>query len=306
VDLHRGRTGSLAATETATQSATEAAIKAAIEAGEAAAHTARVRIREVADIAEFQAICRLYDEIWRPEANNPPVTTELLRGLTKAGNYVAGAFDGTRLVGACVGFFGAPADSAMHSHIAGVAAAALGRSVGFALKLHQRGWAMQRGITAIRWTFDPLVARNAYFNLVKLGAVAAAYLPNFYGGMHDGINASDETDRLLVHWDLDAPEVAAACAGRPRQRSAEAERGRGAAVGLARAADGRPVAGTLDGDPVLVAVPADIAALRAADQALARQWRLAVRDALAPLMASGAQADFDRAGWYIVARERAR
>jgi predicted GNAT superfamily acetyltransferase len=295
VDLHPGHTGPLAI------------LDSAVEAADAAAHAARVRVREIADIEEFQAICQLYDQIWRPEANNRPVTTELLRGLTKAGNYVAGAFDGTELVGACVGFFGAPADSAMHSHIAGVSAAALGRSVGFALKLHQRAWAMQRGITAIQWTFDPLVARNAYFNLVKLGAVAAAYLTNFYGGMRDGINASDETDRLLVQWNLDAPEVAAACAGQPRSYSAETERGHGAVVGLARTADGRPVTGTLAGDTILVAVPADIATIRAADQALARQWRLAVRDALVPLLATGARPiGFDRAGWYIVAREHAR
>jgi predicted GNAT superfamily acetyltransferase len=248
-------------------------------------------------------VYRLYDGIWRPDPTNPPVTTELLRALAKAGNYVAGAFDGTELVGACVGFFGAPGGEAMHSHIAGVSAAALGRSVGFALKLHQRAWALQRGVGEIRWTFDPLVSRNAYFNLVKLGASITEYLPNFYGGMRDGINDGDETDRLLVRWDLDAGAVTAACAGRTGPCDAEYERARGAVVGLARSPQGLPVPGTLDGETVLVAVPPNIQALRSADPACAKQWRAAVRDVLAPLLAGGARvAGFDRTGWYVLSR----
>src|SRR5699024_8773798 len=106
-----------------------------------------------------------YDRIWRPDPANPPVTTELLRALTKAGNYVTGAYDGAELIGACVGFFGEPAGAALHSHIAGVTGAARGRHVGFALKLHQRAWALRRGVREIAWTFDPLIRRNAYFNL---------------------------------------------------------------------------------------------------------------------------------------------
>jgi predicted GNAT superfamily acetyltransferase len=286
-DVHLARTGPVAA----------------IQATDAAARAARVSVREIADVGEFAAVQELYDDIWRPEPANRPVTTELLRGLTKAGNYVAGAFDRAQLVGACVGFFGAPADGSMHSHIAGVSAAALGRNVGFALKLHQRAWAMQRGISVIRWTFDPLVGRNAYFNLMKLGAVAAEYLPNFYGGMHDSINGNDETDRLLVHWHLDAPGVVAACAGDVSPRSAAAELAGGAMVGLGRSPDGVPVRGSLDGATILVAVSPDIAALRATDQARARQWRFAVREALVPLLLAGAEiTGFDKSGWYIVAR----
>ena len=54
-----------------------------------------------------------------------------------------------------------------------------------------------------RWTFDPLVARNAWFNLGKLGAVADAFGRAFYGEMTDEINAGDRSDRLVVRWDLD-------------------------------------------------------------------------------------------------------
>jgi predicted GNAT superfamily acetyltransferase len=249
-------------------------------------------------------VYRLYDAIWRPDPANPPVTTELLRALAKAGNYVTGAFEGPRLVGACVGFFRPPADEAMHSHVAGVSGDATGRQVGFALKLHQRAWAMLRGVSEITWTFDPLVGRNAYFNLAKLAATAAEYLPNFYGGMNDGINGDDDTDRLLVRWALSDPAVTAACAGTVRACDADAERARGASVAVGRSADGAPVPGALEGRTLLVAVPPDIASLRAADPGLGRRWRRVVRDVLTTSMADGAYlAGFDRSGWYVLSHD---
>lgn len=122
----------------------------AIGDGLAAAASAGVRVRGLHELAELDAVYRLYDSIWRPDPMNPPITTELLRALTKAGNYVGGAYDGDELIGACVGFFSAPTERAMHSHVAGVSGAARGRSVGFALKLHQRAWALQRGWSRFR------------------------------------------------------------------------------------------------------------------------------------------------------------
>lgn len=278
-------------------------LAAAVRAADAAATAAGVRLREISELDDLDAVYRLYDGIWHPDPTNPPVTIELMRALTKAGNYVTGAYDDRELIGACVGFFGAPAGEALHSHIAGVAATALGRNVGYALKLHQRAWAMTRGVTTIGWTFDPLVSRNAYFNLGKLAADAVEYLPNFYGDMNDRINGSDDTDRLFVHWRLDAPQVAAACAGAAPTFSAQAARARGAVVGLARSEHDTPVPGTLTGDNVLVAIPTDIGALRAANRGRAKQWRVAVREVLVALMADGARvAEFDKSGWYLVTR----
>jgi predicted GNAT superfamily acetyltransferase len=257
----------------------------------AAAASAGVELREVTDLAGFGEVQRLFDTIWRPDPKSPPVTSELLRALTKAGNYVAAASRDGRMVGACVGFFGPPGEASMHSHIAGVIPELAGRSVGYALKLHQRAWALDRGVRTISWTFDPLMSRNAYFNLVKLGATAIEYLPDFYGGMHDGINGGDETDRLLVRWQLDAPRAAA-------------ETGGDEVIALGREGDGAPAPGSLDGQRLRVAVPADIAAVRAADPDLARRWRAALREVLAPLMAGGARVTgFDKAGWYLLRRQ---
>lgn len=252
-----------------------------------------IEVRQLARFAELVAAQQLYSSIWRRDT--PPVTTELLRALVKAGSYVAGAFDGDDLVGGCVGFCSPPSASSLHSHIAGVAAGARDRDVGYALKLDQRAWALAHGISEVTWTFDPLVRRNAYFNLTKLAADATEYLPDFYGPMHDGINAGGASDRLLVRWHLDAPLVVS---GRPR-----AVRATGV-VGLGISRDGLPVAGTTAGDTVLVAVPDDIETLRSTNPAAADEWRHAVRSVLGGLLASGARVTgFDRSGWYVVERK---
>lgn len=270
----------------------------AAQAADAAARAAGVTVREVADLRGLADVVDLLAGIWGRGAN-PPMSLELLRALTKAGNYVGGAFQGDRLVGACVGFFHAPAEDALHSHIAGVSPAATGRSVGFALKLHQRSWALLRGVSDVVWTFDPLVRRNAHFNLVKLGTQAVEYLPNFYGAMADDINGADDTDRLLVRWVLRDPAVHEACAGTPVRPPVDAH----AVAALAVGPDGLPVRGRLDATTSLVRVPADIEALRRTDPAAAQQWRLAVREVLTALGADGARVvGLDAGGGYVVRR----
>ena len=284
------------------RAATTASVDAAVAAADAAARASGVQVRELATRSELDEIYRLYNDIWRPDPTNPPVTAELLRALSKAGNYIGGAFIGDVLVGACVGFFGAPAGAVLHSHIAGVSRAARGHNVGFALKVHQRAWSLLRGVTAIEWTFDPLVRRNAYFNIVKLAAMPHEYLDNFYGGMHDAINGDDDSDRILVRWELESPEVVAACVGSSRIVSGPAELARGAEVAVA-GADGRPETRSTGANTVLVAVPPDIESLRAEDPAAAKRWRVAVRGSLGALLGSGARVTgFDRTGWYIVQR----
>jgi predicted GNAT superfamily acetyltransferase len=270
----------------------------AVAAAESAARAAGVRVRHLERVAEFEAVCALYDDIWRPAGKNGPVTPELLRAMTKAGSYVGGAFDGEELVGACMGFFAPPEQRALHSHIAGVSARMRGRNVGFALKLHQRAWALLRGLVEISWTFDPLVGRNAYFNLTKLAAEPVEYLENFYGQMADGINGGDDTDRLLVRWRPDAPAVVAASSG--EHRPAEPA---GAPYVLDVSPAGDPVTSQADAPTVLVRVPRDIESLRIADPAQAARWRAALREVLGGLLADGARIrGFDRSGRYIIDR----
>jgi predicted GNAT superfamily acetyltransferase len=264
-----------------------------------------VEIRELSEMGDLLRLCALVDDIWHPNPSNPPVTAELLRALAHAGNYVAGAFAGDQLVGACAGFFSSPATHTMHSHIAGVSLSLLGKHVGFALKLHQRAWALSRDVTTITWTFDPLVCRNAYFNIVKLAALPVEYLPDFYGEMDDVINGGDDSDRLLVHWPLTAGSVDRVWEGAGPGADAALLRAAGASVALDIGADGRPVTG--DPDPgngtVLVRVTSDIETMRRHDRAAARSWRRALRQVLGGLMTDGGHVTgFDRSGWYVVQR----
>ena len=270
----------------------------AVLAAEAAGRAAGVQVRALSSVPDLAAVTELFAAIWQ-RADSPPLSTELLRALATAGSYVAGAYDGPELVGACVGFFAEPAAGSLHSHIAGVSGAVRGRSVGFALKVHQRAWALARGVGAITWTFDPLVARNAWFNTGKLGADAVAYLPDHYGGMDDALNGGDETDRLLVRWDLAAPRVVAACRGEAPGTTVPSD----AVVALGCSPGGDPLPGRTNAPVLLVAVPRDVEALRRSDPGLAGRWRTAVRSALHPVLAEGGWVTgFDRAGQYVLHR----
>jgi predicted GNAT superfamily acetyltransferase len=295
-------------TEQATTASAARCRDTATLAAERAAAASGVQIRGLTEIPDLQQVFELYGRIWHPDPTNPPITTEFLRALSHAGNYVAGAYRDGEMVGACVGFYAEPAGQAMHSHVAGVVASMRGRNVGFALKVHQRAWALDRGISAITWTFDPLVCRNAYFNLAKLAARPRSYLPDFYGKMNDEINGDDDSDRLLVEWRLADPAVERACAGRHILADAAALRAGGVTVALDADDGGMPVvAGPRgpEGDTLLVRVPPDIEAMRLDAGPHARAWRAALRQVLGALLAAGAEVTgFDRAGWYVVRKPR--
>jgi predicted GNAT superfamily acetyltransferase len=233
---------------------------------------------------------------------------EFAWALAHAGNYVALAHHDGADIGGALGFLGRDDDGAvLHSHMAGVVPSCQGGSVGFALKQHQRDWALEQGITRITWTFDPLIARNAYFNVVKLGAGITRFYVDFYGPLTDGINAGDETDRCFVTWSLDSAAAAEAAAGRTKPADGTALLAAGAAEALAVGPAGEPVcaaaASRSDPDVLLCQVPRDAVELRRTDPALARAWRVAVRDVLGPALADGyAVASVTRDGHYVLTR----
>jgi predicted GNAT superfamily acetyltransferase len=144
----------------------------------------------------------------------------------------------------------------------------------------------------VRWTFDPVIARNAYFNLVKLGAVADRFERAFYGEMADDLNRGDRTDRLTARWNLDLE---------PGPRRVPA-----ATTFLRRNGDGPAVvASSSDADAVAVEVPVDYHDLRTADPDVAARWRDAVADAAETCFARGLVAvAFDRErSAYVFAHE---
>ncbi len=280
-----------------------AAATAADAAASAAASAAGVVVREVDDVPTLGEVSALLTAIWGEEGDEPAVSVHVLRALAHTGNYVTVAERGDDMLGACVGFFGVADGWELHSHIAGVSAAARGRSVGFALKVHQRAWALAHGLDRISWTFDPLVRRNAALNLTKLAARPRAYLPAFYGPMTDAINAGDESDRMVLEWRLLDDAVVRACHGQSDDADVEALLAAGAAVGLSSDASGGPVLGSVDAETVLVAVPADVERLRADDLPAALAWRHAVREVLGGMLEAGdTVSGFARSGWYVVRR----
>ncbi|MFG1945890.1 GNAT family N-acetyltransferase [Nonomuraea sp. NPDC048826] len=242
-------------------------------------------IAELTGVEEHQRGAELIAKIWRRELLEPGLITT----IAHVGGYVAGARADGELIGVSVGIFAA--DGHLHSHITGVLPGARG-GAGYALKLHQREWALARGVGQVSWTFDPLVSRNAYLNFHKLGARAAAYLPDFYGTMRDAINAGEATDRIYVEWNLE-PQPA------PRP---EADLD-GALVLVDR--DGEePVSTGRTPEPgtrLAVAMPRDVERLRAESPATAQRWRHAVRDALLTAREAGMViVDVARDGWYLL------
>jgi predicted GNAT superfamily acetyltransferase len=267
-----------------------------------AARRLEVEVRELRDPDAYEEAAELFARIWRADSPDQLLNARMMRALAYAGNYVVGAFRHGALIGGAVAFFGM---DHLHSHLTGVDPLAQSRGAGRVIKLHQRAWALDRGIESVHWTFDPLVRRNAYFNMHKLGARAVAYLTDFYGLMSDGINAGDaNSDRLYIQWDVASPEAVAAAGGDPRDVDLAAVRAAGAEVALDRDADGKPAAGRAshDGRPVLVAVPDDVEVLRAKDISLAVRWRHEVREALGGGLDAGYRiTGMAREGWYVLA-----
>jgi predicted GNAT superfamily acetyltransferase len=227
-----------------------------------------IDIRPLETVEQVFAASAVLGRVWGGDRSGMP--PNLLRALAHSGNYAVGLYAGDELVGASVAFFAAPAARSMHSHITGVLPAWQSQGLGRVLKQHQREWALAREVGHVTWTFDPLVARNAHFNLRVLGARVTEYLVDHYGPMDDGVNRGDESDRIMVSWALAAP---------PAQTPAP------------------------DRVVAAVPVPADIEVLRHEDPADAATWRPRVRDAILGHLADGLLiGGFDDARGYLFIR----
>jgi len=282
----------------------------------ATADRAGVEIRPLETLTQMQTACEVLGKVWdiRPPAALD-VQPHLLRALGHGGNYLVGAYraGGTELVGASVAFFIEPLGAAMHSHITGVLGG--GRGVGAALKWQQRLWALERGLSRITWTYDPLIARNSFFNLTRLGARPENYFVDFYGRLDDGPNRGQPTDRAEVVWDLtsgpalEAERAARAGVSRDAALDVADLLRSGTPVRLCVGPKGEPVLGEPPAsadDAVLVGIPSDIEAMRRTDPEIALAWRQHLRTALTSLMADTAWqvTGFARSGWYLLERRK--
>ena len=176
-------------------------------------------IRECVSVEELDACVRLQREAFGlPDLELSP--RRHLVVARAAGGWVLGAFDGDALVGFVLHLAAARgAEVIGYSHMMAVAPGQQNRGVGARLKWAQREHALAEGRRLIRWTWEPMRARNAHFNLNRLGVVVRAYAADFYGTDYaatpeeQGARRGLASDRLSAEWELRSPRVEALARG---------------------------------------------------------------------------------------------
>lgn len=246
---------------------------AAWKLAEDAAGAAGVELRPLATLDDADRILRVMVATW---GEHQLVPREMIRALADSGNVPYGAFRGDELIGYVLGWMALDGDGPhVHSHMLAVLPEVRSRGVGYALKLAQRAQALDAGYGVVRWTFDPLQARNAHFNMNKLGVLCDRFHRDFYGAMTDMLNRGDRSDRLVVRWDLDRRIGPSAIPTRP---TVDALRASGP-LEMPKPERGEEPA-FAPGGAVRVSIPADYSGLKERDPALASEWRDAVGEAL--------------------------
>ena len=167
----------------------------------------RIEIRVAHTPADSALIADLFDKVWDVKSM---VSPEIMTASLHNGGYGSVIYIESgkmfRPVGAAFALVGKALPGLngpnLHSHATGVLPEFVGKGIGEMIKRHQWDWAKENGFDTITWTFDPLVRRNAHFNVIKLGATVLGYHQNFYGELDDGINAGEQSDRVLVRWNV--------------------------------------------------------------------------------------------------------
>ncbi len=256
-----------------------------------------VVIRHLEGIREFTEAVAFQDATWG-EGFSERVPKSLMKVAQRLGGVVGGAFLDGRMVGFVYGITGLEDGRNVHwSDILAVSPEVRDEGLGRRLKLFQRDACLARGITRMYWTFDPLESRNAYLNLVKLGAVVREYIPDMYGVSDSPLHRGLGTDRFIITWELDAERVASRIQGSGRvslEDVVDLPRAFPVALdgpeGLSRPG-ALPASDLLEraeeAGGLLVPIPPDIQALRDAAPSLAAEWRNATRQALHAAIEAG-------------------
>ncbi len=249
-----------------------------------------------------------------------PVESSLQRVLQDNGGLILGAFMDFRLVGLSLAFLGWDGEELYYwSHITCVLPEYRNHKVGYRLKLAQREEILKQGLSKVRWTFDPLVSRNAHLNIHRLGASPERYLPHYYGALDSEANRGLTTDRLRVTWTLNAPSVVQRLENPPpadegilqrvekSQRLLSTEAGE---VGLrVPTVVEEPSHGFTSG---VLEIPFDLAAVREHQPESLRAWRQATREAFRACFDLGAcvddfvvvSQDHERRAYYLLSPEK--
>jgi predicted GNAT superfamily acetyltransferase len=178
--------------------------------GKASREEQPCRIEPVTELAQFDQCVEMQGAVWG-YSDGDLIPRRVFLVARQIGGQVIGAFDGEALIGFAMALPGyRDTRSYLHSHMLAVLPAYRNRGLGRGLKLAQRDDALARGFDLMEWTFDPLEIKNAHLNIVRLGAIARCYLPNFYGPSTSPLQGGLPTDRLVAEWWLRSPRVLAA------------------------------------------------------------------------------------------------
>jgi chorismate synthase len=247
-----------------------------------------ILLRPLSSIDDYDNAVALQDDIWGAGFSDR-VPAAILRVAQKVGGVSAGAFDANgRMIGFVFGLTGIRDGQLVHwSDMLAVREEARGHHLGERLKHFQRDLVRALGVTKMLWTFDPLVSRNAHFNLNRLGARIADYVPDFYGSNTGSIlHGALPTDRFVAVWAIDPPGATPSPSsvgnGIRRQDSGDVPVTTVVERDRARTVDPLP-----DTHRVRVPIPFDIEALLGVSEEAALTWRLATRTAMMHYLARG-------------------
>lgn len=227
-------------------------------------------VRPITSLEGFRSCVAIQEEVWGIGFRDV-VTASVLQVTSHIGGIVLGAFTQTGdLVGFVAGFTGVKDRQPVHwSHMLGVREIARNSGVGRMLKEHQRAVLARMGIPEMHWSFDPLVAKNAHFNLNRLGARVTEYVRDMYGNtgstLHGGV-----TDRIIVACPTGPGH--AEWAGDPVVGMPAPILTRGPENGAPTLTDSSPRP-----PAVWIEIPLDIMRLIAESPDIAATWRMAVR-----------------------------
>lgn len=261
-----------------------------------------IDIRPLRTNGECHAAAALQREIWGMEYIDV-VPATLLHVVDYVGGLAAGAFDAAgEMQGFVFGINGVRDGALVHwSHMLGVRESSRNAGLGRMLKEFQRDSLAAIGVQRIYWTFDPLMAKNAYFNLNRLGAKVVEYVSDMYGKTTSPLHLGMPTDRLIVC--LDAKPASPASVAAPTRETPML-------TAFPRLDDYTVSPGDRSPDAALIEIPGDILDVLARSPTSARTWRLAVRDHFQWALAQGytvtgihRDAASDRS-FYIVTRDR--
>jgi len=267
----------------------------------------RVEIRLLRNLGEFRACERLQKEVWGTLAAG----SELLSVTQKYAGVVLGALVKESVVGFIYAFLARHHGRLIHwSHMMAVEARYRDQGLGFRMKLAHRKLALQQGIKAICWTYDPLESRNATLNLRRLGARVEEYIPDCYGHFPSVIEKGLPSDRFVVDWRISTGRVERHLQSVAPPPDPSLPRVNETRLGARGFVENRRIWLHLREPRLLAEIPPDTDAMRVQDLPLARRWRMETREIFGQYFKAGyAVEDFlppaaDRGCFYLLGRRR--